>query len=150
VGFPTLATKLRENVRFCDWRRFVYVLSSENKTAMLRVTRRTTEDGMCNFISVPDWADALFKVLDPLSTEAPITPKVEDGTIAPDASLLYKLGIGATRLENQVDKINGVIAQYRANDADGAMLDIFALAAVQTIGDLTNDVFGHLGSVGTT
>lgn len=104
---------------------------------------------MGNFVNVPDWADALFKVLDPLSPMEPITPKVEDQTIKPEDSLLYKLGIGAPKLENQVDNINGVITQYRKADADGGLLDTFTLAAVQTIGELVNDVYAHLGSVGT-
>lgn len=103
---------------------------------------------MPDVISVPQWANALFQILDQESCQAPITPKVEDGTIKPSSSLLYDLGIGSPKLQVMVDKINGVIKAYRAADADGGLIDTATLGNVGTIGELVNDVYSHLGSVG--
>ena len=115
---------------------------------VLYLNRKREEGGMGNLISVPEWADALFKVLDPASCQAPITPKVEDGTITADASLLYDLGIGSPKLQTMVYAINGVIDTYRQPDGNG-YVDTDTLANTKTIGDLTNDVYGHLGTFGS-
>jgi hypothetical protein len=71
---------------------------------------------MGSFISVPEWADALFNALEEISTAAFITSKVERGEICPETTL-SELGIKPRSLTALTKSINGVIRAHRRRNS---------------------------------
>ncbi|TCK95579.1 hypothetical protein [Paraburkholderia sp. BL9I2N2] len=94
---------------------------------------------MGSFISVPEWADALFNALEEISTAAFITSKVERGEICPETTL-SELGIKPRSLTALTKSINGVIRAHRRRNSPKGGIAISDLKEMNTIGSVAHFV----------
>lgn len=96
-------------------------------------------------VKAPDWAQTLCGVLEPKSTRRQIAQRIEDGSIKPDNSLYFDLGISPTELASLSWSINVDVIDNHGKPEQRRYVTAADLNACKTVVQLFNLVYDHMG-----